>query len=898
MKKTLYILCMAMFCLADVMAQQTNLRPKMPLPGIDMSQTHSKRHADIKKQPAEKPQALYARGCNVRIVKPQQTASLLKAEAMTKKTLLTGMETIYEDAEEPTQSYRKKGTVTYNKYGHFQTIDYGSHKEQYDYVYGMGNHWTKKTVSRIENSQTFITYQELRTLDTQGRVLTIKEYKDNDYSNDGITISHKLVLTREREYDYAHNNNGMLVKDVEYDTNEVSMAMSFFLRKWFPLLQAYVECESTYSSIAELIVEDTKYTVKTYGYNYDTKKYDKLESVEEHYYTADGRDAGYYRESSFDSDGYAINKEGEKYFYTDDAPQAGYTTKVTQMFKNDEWRNSKKQEYSNNYYAPMVPDNGNRYNKSYEWNTATDKWTLTEWDNKEWTAQGNLKWSWYEDGENVVEYLRYDKDGNEIGPVYEFANGGFVLGEEGDEESIYTYYDKDGNVTRKLKAVGNDEKASATMGETSIYELKNGKWTLATGVITIGDGAGHLEAEFDNKGRMTRGNEYNSDNKLSKQYLYTYTDNGYTCEQYQLLDGTFYHKQSSGASIDADGTFTEWYIKRNIYGNPLVGHKTETYANGMVLNYEYNQYTTEFEYKSKSVNNLVTTAPDGTKTIIYRNLDDDGYIVETAKYVSKYTDSYNLDESYEKVNGKWVGRMKQENFNTTRPAFKYNLVPDPLECHDEYFFHDDDDEDVSPGSAYGNIDYEWRNNEWIVRYKQFTEYVLDGNTLTETSTTLNNNLDNGSYESYISKYTWTRDNKHNLVASTDYSEQTRNYGDGNTSIHKSKHECSYEYNSDNMLTCDKVVIYQVDGDNALKLFATQTKNYIYTPVDVVNGINTPSSKTAAFTLSGRTVTATAGSLTVHTADGTLMGQGKQVTLPTAGMYIVSNGSTHSKIVVR
>lgn len=226
MKKTLYILCMAMFCLADATAQQTNLRPKMPLPGIDMSQTHSKRHADTKKQQAEKPQALYARGCNVRIVKPQQTASLLKAEAMTKKTLLTGMETIYEDAEEPTQSYRKNGTVTYNKYGHFQTIDYGSHKEQYDYVYGMGNHWTKKTVSRIENSQTFITYQELRTLDTQGRVLTIKEYKDYSYSNDD-TVIHELILTREREYDYAHNSNGVLVKNVEYDTNEVSMAMSF-----------------------------------------------------------------------------------------------------------------------------------------------------------------------------------------------------------------------------------------------------------------------------------------------------------------------------------------------------------------------------------------------------------------------------------------------------------------------------------------------------------------------------------------------------------------------------------------------------------------------------------------------------------------------------------------------
>ena len=111
MKKTLYILCMVMFCLADATAQQASHRLQMPMPGIDMSQTHGKRHADTKKQPAEKPQALYARGCNVRIVKPQQTASPLKAEAMTKKTLLTGMETIYEDAEEPTQSYRNNGTV-------------------------------------------------------------------------------------------------------------------------------------------------------------------------------------------------------------------------------------------------------------------------------------------------------------------------------------------------------------------------------------------------------------------------------------------------------------------------------------------------------------------------------------------------------------------------------------------------------------------------------------------------------------------------------------------------------------------------------------------------------------------------------------------------------------------
>lgn len=909
MKRTLYILCVAMFCLADATAQQTSHKLKMPMPGIDMSQMYGKRHADANKQSAEKPQASPARSCNVRIVKPrQQAASPLKAEAMTKKTLLTGMETVYENAEDPTQNYHNNGTVTYNKYGHFQTIDYGSYKEQYDYEYGMGNHWTKKTVSRTKNSLTIVDYQELRTLDAQGRVLTTKSYKgtmdfDEEHkvkveSYDGDIVGDELVLTREREYDYTHDSNGVLVKDAEYGSWD-SQPMSFLLRKWFEPLQAYVECKAG-NCIAELTVEDTKYIVKTYGYNYKTQKCDELVSVEEHYYTADGRDAGSYKESGFDDDGNANSKEGVKYIYTDNAPQAGYTTKVTQVFKSGEWRNSWKEEYSNNYFGPMVPSSGNRYNKSYEWDTATEKWKLNDWDSKEWTAQGNLKNTWYEDGKNGVEYLRYDKDGNELGTVYEFANGGFVLeeGDDKDEDVIYTYYDKDGNMTRKLKPVGNGEKESATMGETSIYELKNGTWTLATGVITIGDGAGHMEAEFDSKGRMTRADEYNGENKLSKQSLCTYTDNGYTCEQHRLLDGTFFHYLSSGASIDADGTFTDWYITRNIYGNANGGYKTETYANGIVFQYQYNEFTAEFEYESKRVNNLVTTAPDGTETTIYRELDDDGYIVETSKVVSKYTDSYSLYESYNKENGKWVGSYKDERFNATIPVLEYNRVPNPLESHDEYFFHDDDDEDVNPGLANGYIEYEWQNAEWVVTRKFITEYVLDGNTLTATSTSLSNDFNNGMFESYKDKYTWTRDNNHNLVASTSYSESAINYTEGSTSIHKSKQEYSYEYNSENMLTCDKAVVYQADGDNALKLFSTTTKNYIYTPVDVVDGINTPSSKTAAFTLSGRTVTAAAGSLTIHTADGTLVGQGKQMTLPAAGMYIVSNGGTHSKIVVR
>ena len=586
MRKRFYIFVILVSCIVNAVAQQDSRRLKMPVPGVGIKQLYGNAHHSQCQAPKMQRQSMPAR-CSVRILKPrQQAASPRKAEQMVKKTLLTGWEEVYENLYPDVYTNRQTGTVTYDKYGHFQTVDLGWCKNVYDYEYGMDGKWTKKTVTMTDNGSARIESKEERTLDDQGRVLTIKCYEANTDDE-----NYELVLVEEKEYDYAHDPKGVLVKHVDYDTWEPSRVDEQLLRKWFEPLQAYVECESERgSNIKELAVEATKYIVKSYYYNYETKAYDQLSSIEEYYYTEDGREAGWYR-TKYGDDGSVWNEDGVKYLYSENAPQAGYTTKVTQGIGDvdgfddfADWTYTTKEEYSDNYDDPLIPGSGNRYMKKYDYDTDTRSWTLAESVSKEWAPQGYLKetYQYYgEDGGNydrtTVEIWMYDSNGEKKGYVYEFSDGGYVVETDewnesnASETDFYTYYDKNGKLIRQLKVVANDEKTSATAGDLTTYELKNDTWTVVTGVIKIGDGAGHIEAEFDSKGRVIRSDEYNADNQLQERWLYTYTDNGYTEEEYMLLDGKLYKSSVSGISLDAYGTLSDWYIYYNILGNAMGG---------------------------------------------------------------------------------------------------------------------------------------------------------------------------------------------------------------------------------------------------------------------------------------------------------------------------------------
>lgn len=909
MRRLFYFLFMVALCVADAAAQQSNRRLKMPVPGVGVRQMYGNtRHLHApEREPLRLHQSMPGR-CNIRIVKPgQQTTAPRKVEQMVKKTLLTGWEEVYENLYPDVYTNRQTGKVTYDKYGHFQTVDFGEYKYVYDYEYGIGGRWTKKTVTMIDNGSARIESKEERTLDDQGRVLTIRRYEGNH----GYDENYELVLAEEEEYDYAHDPKGVLVKHVDYDTWEPSRVEEQLLRKWFEPLQAYVECKKYYGDFMELSVEATKYIVKSYSYNYETKAYDELSDLKEYYFTEDGRDAGWYHVHYINGD--VESKGGEKYLYTDNAPQAGYTTKVTQGIGDvdgfdvfADWTYTTKEEYSDNYDDPLIPGSGNRYMKKYNYDTDTRSWTLVESVSKEWAPQGYLKETYQYYGEDydrtTVEIWMYDGNGEKIGNVYEFSDGGYVVETDewnesnASETNFYNYYDKSGKLIRQLKVVANDEKTSATMGDVTTYELKNGTWTLVTGVIKIGDAAGHIEAEFDSKGRVIRSDEYDTGNQLAERSLYTYTDNGYTEEEYELLDGKLYKTSVSGISLDAYGTLSDWYIYYYLDGYAMMGYKQETYANGKHVTYSYNTETGQFVYSDSFVSSYYDVAPDGTQTTIYRELDADGNIIETEKRIYKSTDGYDLSERYVKQDGKWVGKEKTEGFTVRRPSFYVNPVPDPLECNDEYFFPDDDDDAYMPEvGCY--INYMWENDAWKVLEGRNRAYVLDGNTLTTTYTYTDYNKYDGCSRKQTDITVQTCDDNRNLVAQTNYYETVRTEGE-DKSYHASKHEYTYEYNSEQLLTGTSSSDYMDETGNGMVQYSRTTKTYVYSPIDVVGIKSATSNGTVRFNLDGRTLSATSGTLSVYAPDGTLVAEGTRLTLPSSGIYIVVTGNSRSKIVVR
>ena len=401
---------------------QTAPRMPIPVPGINVQQlymAHQKKANDMTK----KSDRIYIPTTpGVRVMSQAETA---RAEAKTKetvkKTLITKMEMTSDNGR------REYCNVTYNEYGHFKTLDYGTYKMQYDYEYGYGNHWTKKTVTRVDGNYSTVESKEERTLDNQGRVISIKRYEQAD---------EKMVLASEEAYEYTHNADGMLVKQMVYNTYDGSV-YSGLIRQWFAPTKSYVEAEwHNYSQKLELSIGADYYEVKCYEKTYPDYDNYVLTQTKRHYYTANGKECGY--ELTKYNNGKIESKEGTKTEYQYNTPEKGYTTTITNRIdENGMWTKEKKTILTNNYEDPLIPFSGSRSEKEYTYNSYDDSWTLLRSCTKEWTEQGYLKQvevdNEYED-ESGTYYYMYNDKGEEIGYVYPFGNGNYVVEIEEDTE--------------------------------------------------------------------------------------------------------------------------------------------------------------------------------------------------------------------------------------------------------------------------------------------------------------------------------------------------------------------------------------------------------------------------------------------------------------------------------
>lgn len=891
---------------------QTTPRMPMPVPGINVQQlymAHQKKANDM----AKKSDRIFIPTTpGLRVMSQAETA---RAEAKTKetvkKTLITKMEMTSDNGR------REYCNVTYNEYGHFKTLDYGTYKMQYDYEYGYGNHWTKKTVTMVDGNYSTVESKEERTLDNHGRVVSIKRYEQAD---------EKLVIASEEAYEYTHNADGMLVKKMEYNTYDGSV-YSGLIRQWFAPTKSYVEAEwHYYSQKLELSIGADYYEVKCYEETYPD--YDKyvLTQTKRHYYTADGKECGY--ELTKYNNGKIESKEGSKNEYQFNTPEKGYTTIITNRIdENGMWTKEKKTIVTNNYEDPLIPFSGSRSEKVYSYNSNDDSWTLLRSCTKEWTEQGYLK-QVEVDNEHEEEtgtyYYMYDDKGKEIGYVYPFGNGDYVVEEEEGKENytcLYTFYDKNGNITRQIKYVDNENNNDETTSiepEEIFYELKNGTWQILSGKIFIGDDDNHMEGTFNEKGWITESIKYEN-GSINNRSVYEYSPSGYTETSYRILGGQLNNSSLTSVSKDAKGTYTYVHYIYDAMGNVTWAKKVVTYANGIEEMYYWDDDRRDFGNAYTSATNLVSTDDNGVKTTIYRKLDPDtNTVVETEKREEYSKDNRHWYARYTKEDGKWVGTYKEENITSDNVSFKVNPLQEPLKANDEYFsYTDEGDKDLLNTMVALTILYHWNNGEWKIKSKSGNEYSVDGNKYTEKQIDIRND-ENGYYSERTIVSETTRDANYNIVESnTTQTEITKepqyDESTGGMVVKTSKHNVHeapkyYTYDSEQRLTKEVFENYNTDylANNPQRQFTgRETTVYYYAEMDVINAIDNVNANNAqpTFAVNGRNiclVNASSTTMSLYTIDGQIVATSNdgQLTAPNNGMYIVKAGNLKAKVVVK
>ena len=920
----LYMMGLALISSVCATAQTHQALPQ-PVPGVKAQQLFKKANSRAEAQrPDTKPTyALPTKGVRmVPLAQIAKTQRAEKADEMVKKTLLTGWSKTENNGTPET------GKITYDKYGRFSVVDYGSYKDLYTYTTdATGAKWTTKLVRRQTGDYIENLYKEERTLDANGHV-TKRSIYDNRYGEKDLT------LKEEYEYDYGQDPNGVEVKSVSYDMYDgINQPNDATLRKWFAPTKSYIEVVYyPREEKVEIVVDRTNYIIKKYSKKDRTDW--ELSREEYHYYSAEGRDLGQ-MECSY-ANGTIYNGSGNRTELQPDTPEAGFTTEIDYVMypytePTNTWVYNGKKVYSNNYELPKTQANGDFSNKRYKYDTSKGAWVLTAAQTGTWTPEGLLQETYeeYENGElewRETGLYKYSATGEEEGYVLPFKNGGYVIETDiaGVDGSYYTFYDKNHNVTRRLRAIYKDGKDSgsdsyeSTVPEEHIYEeLKNGKWVTVTTDLLIGDGDNHLEVKFNAKGQMTQWDEYEN-GFHTEHVVYTYLDNGYIEESYDTETNKV--DEYTKVTIDAANVVTYINYEYNSSGKIIWGEKCVTYPTGKQLYYKWSSDLQDYQLVSTTAKTLTTTAADGTKTSIYRYVDDNGNVVETRKESYYYKDDVQRSETYNKVDGQWVGEEKREEEPVTAPHFEVLDPQDPTACNDEYFYpyDGDEEEDVFPNSTTNSTYWGWKDGQWVVTSQNNIVYSQpDDNTLVQTTTYLSDQTaDNRDprYEKETYYDSRKRDSRNNLVEHKYGSTILEIYDGTTTQNSQSEVIDSYTYNDEGLLTSHKHEEYSGQASDAsasaaraagtLQLTRSTVTNYYYTELNVVNGIiaTTADAAKPAFSVSGRTVSVAgkAAAISLYTLDGQLVATSAtgHVEAPANGAFIAVSGAAKCKIVVK
>ena len=886
-KKFYYAWAISLMCSLSIDAvAQTTLRP--PLFGIDNMQTRQHSPEDQDQQPAKTINVT-----PLRIAKAYAASATQGVEQ--KMNVLTSYKA-YDKNEE----LKEEGSFKYDKYGR-PTIKYIG-KNTYEYTY------TDKSeglyAEMIETHKNDGLYKDERRIlleyDSKDRVTKQTTFERN-------SIDAEWQLSNEIEYDYSHLEKGVITKDISYikDDDSGDTYRVGYILTWFELQQDYMRDQYRYNGYTETVVDGNSYTISEYskkqgdGYKYYLSRFTKKG------YNKDGQ-LNCSLEKTYNEDGFVLYGSGSKIETEENQPKTGYTRETRYLYdiNTDEWINTlMRNYYTNGYYQHTLNAEGFR-EIAYEKYNPDKGWYVSNTTRCE-AAESNLDGieiqkcthTYYAEGQDPgigVSYIYIrTADNSEIYNMYVYSNDNYVIGYKEDNGTVYVFYDCHGNVLKSMRTKSTINKVN-DYNLTAIQrmdELVDGVWKPVTGQkVKIGEGYNRLELEFNDNGYLTVDKEYYN-NKLSRSFEYTYTNNGYTLDCFTYDDDGNKHIYSTETNtLSADNVLTHIEYYYNVDGTYSSGSKEEIYPNGLSKVYGLEQDGT-FKHRYNYVSDYRHTDDEGYTTRISRDLIGDDEVIELSKTITRYDDTHEFWEKYKKEGNEWVGIEKYENSVVIVPDFELlptvwpetNGIDNGRNNRWQLQFI----ADQLPKNNTKN--YSWNNEtkSWVLYESVEGEYNVDGNTMSYTYKEKYRYNDN-SVSDFTKSATIKRNDAHQ-VTELNVTEVANDAGD----IFKLTDFFTYAYNEDGNMTQRE---YYHDGKLLYRYI------YTYEDIDViVTEVEQIADGTSLkLRISGHNITAnTNDTIKLYDTAGRMVAQGEdgKVVAPGNGMYVVAIGGNSVKVVV-
>lgn len=766
-------------------------------------------------------------------------AATLNEGVTTKKTVPVGFVHTAGTSADP------EASLKYDKYGNITEIDYDDNSvEKIDYEYNSHNQWISRTVTKIANNKEIAKTMEIRTFDSQGRIIAIdkKGYdydKQEEYPISSYAYSYDMVTP-----DTDSDKKAYVVKNLTYEKKGEVYVASGKEYVWFEPANAFIEC------------------------NNDNWEQEKVKIVGDTYVKTSQKTSW---------DGIVKSVDYQKCEAQVNQPQQGYNTLTYSSSENgSDWTYGKRVVMTANFNDDyFVFDGKAREISVYFYDTDTKQFEFSYKNVYEWAGtSGNILKVSYFDSEDTDEsdvnyYLVKDgiiNRGSES--LYLAENGSYVIGawSNSDDCDYYTFYTAQGEEYRKMKI---RDYETPGLSPNIVEEYKNGEWQpVKNETLTLGSGDNRFLFETNGKGWCKWSEDY-IDGVLDLKCVAEYAADGYTVKYYTTdkSTGKIIADGSLSGRMLADGSQEVIEVEPDGDGSNEDKEKTVYQKDGIKFVYSWDEEANDWKVSYVKVPDLVTTTADGTTTTIARSWEN-GSIVENGKNVEvKNADgSLNYKVYYIKNGNDWMPDTKTVYTAYSIPETKCILPTNPLPgIIPARIFSDIYLVPAQSGMEEDVQGWDKDTNEWTAKtcvpnsYETGEEEGLNVVTI---------NLNGASY-----RYVIDDQNRLNLYE-----------GPGLT--------CMFEYDKDGRIT---QLVYGGNGVEAYYL--------VYGEIDVVNGISHPTTAQVALHLgvSGRTVTVVGSKhLQLYSIDGKLVGESLQgsVTAPSVGTYIVVADGYKAKIALR